>query len=159
MNQIVVDIADARVSNRVDDVLVTYSLGSCVGVVVYDPETKVAGLAHCMLPLSSVDARKAEERPFMFVDTGMMKFLQMLFDLGLSRTRAVVKVAGCAKILDNSNLFRIGERNYTVLRKILWKNGLMIKAESIGGSVSRTVRLEVATGRCLLRSGGLESEL
>ena len=159
MNQIVVDIADARVSNHPDDVLVTYSLGSCVGVVVYDPETKVAGLAHCMLPLSSVDSRKAEERPFMFVDTGMMKFLQMLFDLGLSRSRAIVKVAGCAKILDNSNLFRIGERNYTVLRKILWKNGLMIKAESIGGSVSRTVRLEVATGRCLLRSGGEESEL
>ncbi len=159
MNQIVVDIADARVSGDLNDVLVTYSLGSCVGVMIYDPQVKVGGLIHCMLPLSSVDPRKAEAKPYMFVDTGMMLFLKMLFDHGVSRQRAVVKVAGCAKILDNSNLFRIGERNYTVLRKVLWKNGLMIKAESIGGSVSRTMRLEVATGRCLMRSGGQESEL
>ena len=159
MSQIVVDIADAKVSNRPDDVLVTYSLGSCVGVAISDPEAKVAGLAHCMLPLSSVDSRKAEEKPFMFVDTGIVAFLQALFDLGLSRSRAVVKVAGCARILDNSNLFRIGERNYTVLRKVLWKNGLMIKSESIGGSLSRTVRIEVGSGRCLLRAGGAESEL
>lgn len=159
MNQIIVDIADARVSKREDDVLVTYSLGSCVGVMVYDPEIRLGGMIHCMLPLSSVDPRKAEEKPFMFVDTGMMKFLKKLFDMGLSRSRAVVKVAGCSKILDNSNLFRIGERNYTVLRKLLWKNGLMIKAENVGGSVSRTVRLEIATGRCILRSGGIESEL
>ncbi|NLG34834.1 MAG: chemotaxis protein CheD [Lentisphaerae bacterium] len=159
MSQIIVDIADARVSKREDDVLVTYSLGSCVGVMVYDPEIRLGGMIHCMLPLSSVDPRKAEEKPFMFVDTGMMKFLKKLFDMGLSRSRAVVKVAGCSKILDNSNLFRIGERNYTVLRKLLWKNGLMIKAENVGGSVSRTVRLEIATGRCILRSGGVESEL
>lgn len=159
MNPIVVDIADAKISTSPQDVVVTYSLGSCVGVVIHDREAMVGGMAHCMLPLSSVDPRKAEEKPFMFVDTGLALFLQMLFDKGLSRSRAVVKVAGCSRILDNSNLFRIGERNYTVLRKLLWKNGLMIKAESVGGSASRTVRLEMATGRCLLRSGGVESEL
>ena len=159
MNQIVVDIADAKVSKSLEDVLVTYSLGSCVGVVIYDPVIHVGGMVHCMLPLSSVDANKAQEKPYMFVDTGVVKFLTQLFDLGLVRSRAIVKVAGCSKILDNSNLFRIGERNYTVLRKLRWKNGLMIKAESVGGSVSRTVRLEMATGRCLLRSGGIESEL
>ncbi len=159
MSQIVVDIADARVSKHAEDVLVTHSLGSCVGVMIHDPLVQVGGMIHCMLPLSSVDPRKAQEKPFMFVDTGMVRFLGQLFDLGVSRSRAVVKVAGCSRILDNSNLFRIGERNYTVLRKLLWKNGLMIKAESVGGSVSRTVRLEIATGRCLLRSGGVESEL
>ncbi len=159
MSQLVVDIADAKVSNRTEDVLVTHSLGSCVGVMVYDPVVHVGGMVHCMLPLSSVDPNKAQEKPFMFVDTGMVRFLTQLFDLGLVRSRAVVKVAGCSRILDNSNLFRIGERNYTVLRKLLWKNGLMIKSESVGGSVSRTVRLEIATGRCLLRSGGVESEL
>ncbi len=159
MNQIVVDIADARVSSNVDDVLVTYSLGSCVGVAIYDPEVKVGGLMHCMLPLSSVDPRKAEDKPYMFVDTGMMRFLKKLFDKGLTRANAVVKVTGCASILDSSNLFRIGERNHTVLRKILWKNGLMIKAEHVGGNLSRTVRLVMADGRCLLRAGGEESEL
>ncbi len=159
MSQIVVDIADAQVSNHMDDVLVTHSLGSCVGVMVYDPLVHVGGMIHCMLPLSSVDPQKAQERPFMFVDTGMVRFLTQLFDMGVVRSRAVVHVAGCSKILDHSNLFRIGERNYTVLRKLLWKNGLMIKSESVGGSVSRTIRLEIATGRCLLRSCGVESEL
>ena len=159
MSQIVVDIADAQVSNHVDDVLVTHSLGSCVGVMVYDPAVHVGGMIHCMLPLSSVDPQKAQERPYMFVDTGVVRFLTQLFDLGVVRSRAVVRVAGCSRILDNSNLFRIGERNYTVLRKLLWKNGLMIKSESVGGSVSRTIRLEIATGRCLMRSSGVESEL
>lgn len=159
MSQIVVDIADARVSRSLDDVLVTHSLGSCVGVMVFDPVVHVGGMIHCMLPLSSVDPQKAQERPYMFVDSGMVRFLTELFDMGVVRSRAVVKVAGCSRILDNSNLFRIGERNYTVLRKLLWKNGMMIKSESIGGSVSRTVRLEVGTGRCLLRSCGVESEL
>lgn len=159
MNQLIVDIGDCKVSKNAEDLLVTYSLGSCVGVAIHDPEAGVGGIIHCMLPLASVDKTKADTRPFMFVDSGMMRFLTMLFDLGCSRANLVVKVAGCARILDNSNLFRIGERNYTVLRKVLWKNGLMIKSEQIGGSLSRTLRLEVGSGRCLLRSSGVESEL
>jgi chemotaxis protein CheD len=159
MNQIVIDIADGRVSTSPDDVLVTYSLGSCLGVAIYDPQVKVGGMIHCMLPLSNADPHKAELRPFMFVDKGMMELLSQLFQRGLSRDRAIVKVAGCARILDNSNLFRIGERNYTVLRKILWKNGLMIKGEAIGGSSSRTLRLDMGTGCCTVRSAGKETEL
>lgn len=159
MKQITIDIADGKVSNDPDAVLVTYSLGSCVGVAVYDPIIRVGGIIHCMLPIARVDPQKAETKPFMFVDTGMSKFLTMLFDHGLTRANAIIKVAGCARILDNSNLFRIGERNHTVLRKMLWKNGLMINAEQIGGSVSRTLRLEIGSGRCMLRSAGVESEL
>jgi chemotaxis protein CheD len=159
MNPIVVNIADARVSDNPDDMLITYSLGSCVGVAIHDPIRRVGGLIHCMLPLSGVDATKAAENPFMFVDVGMTRFLTMLFDLGLTRADAVVKVVGCSRILDKTNLFRIGERNYSVLRKLLWKNGLMIKAEHVGGELSRTVRLEIGTGRVLLRAGGMESDL
>lgn len=159
MNQIIVDIADAKVSNDTGSVLVTYSLGSCLGVAIYDPEAQVGGLIHCMLPLSSVDKAKAEQRPFMFVDSGMNRFLKNLFDLGLTRKNAIVKVAGCSRILDKNSLFRIGERNHAVLRKVLWKNGLMIKGEDVGGDVSRTVRLDMATGCCTVRTGGVEKEL
>lgn len=159
MNQVIVDIADCKVSDQPDDILVTYSLGSCVGVAIYDPERRVGGVIHCMLPLSSVSLEKAEANPFMFVDSGVLRMLGMLFDLGLARSRAVVKVAGCARILDNSNLFRIGERNHTVLRKVLWKNGLMIGNEDVGGAQSRTLRLYLGDGRCLLRSGGEDREL
>jgi chemotaxis protein CheD len=154
MNSVIVDIADAKISGNPDEELVTYSLGSCVGVAVYDPAVRVGGMIHCMLPLSKVDEENAKVRPYMFVDTGMQLFLQGLFDMGVTRANAVVKVAGGASVLDKNGLFRIGERNYTVLRKVLWKNGMLIKAEDVGGDASRTIRLEVGTGRFTMRSNG-----
>ena len=159
MNQIVVDIADMAVSTSVDDTLVTYSLGSCLGITIYDPVMKIGAMMHCMLPLSSVDPDKAKDRPYMFVDTGMNVMLGKLFEMGMSKANAVVKVAGGASVLDRQGLFKIGERNYTVFRKFLWKNGMMIKAEDVGGEIARTVRLEMATGRFLLRSNGREWEI
>lgn len=159
MNTITVDIADMAVSNRPGDELVTYSLGSCLGVSIYDPEIKVGGMIHCMLPLSSVDGDKAKEKPFMFVDTGVVQLLNELFQLGLQKKRAIVKVAGCSQILDKQGLFRIGERNYTVFRKILWKNGMMINNEDIGGDASRTIRLDIETGKFTLKKGGQTVEM
>jgi chemotaxis protein CheD len=107
-----------------------------------------------MLPLSKVDEEKAKTRPYMFVDTGMMLFLQQLFNKGLTKANASVKVAGGSAVLDKKGIFRIGERNYTVLRKVLWKNGLLIAAEDIGGEASRTIRLEIGTGRFTMKTGG-----
>ncbi len=156
---IVVDIADMAIATSKDDILVTYSLGSCLGIAIYDPVAGIGGLMHCMLPLSSVDPEKAKDRPFMFVDTGMTIMLTQLFEAGLVKANTVIKVAGGAKLLDKNDLFRIGERNYTVFRKFLWKNGLMIKAENVGGDITRTVRLEMATGRFLIKSSGSEWEI
>ena len=154
MPNIIVDIADAQYSSDPDDVIVTYSLGSCIGVGIYDPVAKVGGMIHCMLPVSSVDSEKARQKPYMFVDSGMTLFLAKLFGMGVTRANAAVKVAGAAKVLDKSDLFRIGERNYTIFRKILWKNGMMIKAEHVGGEISRTVYLEMSTGKFTIRSQG-----
>lgn len=159
MANVIIGIAEMAVSNHVDDVLVTYSLGSCLGVAIYDPLLKLGGMIHCMLPLSKVDPEKAAERPAMFVDTGLPKLLTELFQRGMQRNRAVIKVAGAANVLDHQDLFKIGERNYTVLRKILWKNSMLIAGEDVGGHVSRTVRLEIATGRFVVRSSGKEVEL
>ena len=157
--QVVVDIADMAVSSDAADVLVTYSLGSCLGITVYDPVVRAGGLIHCMLPLSTVDSEKAKTKPYMFVDTGVALLLQELFDRGVTKANAIVKVAGGASMLDKQGLFRIGERNMTVFRKIMWKNGMLIKAVDVGGEVTRTVRLEIATGRFLIKSGGQEVEL
>jgi chemotaxis protein CheD len=159
MANVIIGIAEMAVSDHADDVLVTYSLGSCLGVAIYDPVLKVGGMIHCMLPLSKVDPDKAAERPAMFVDTGLPRLLTDLFQRGMQRSRAVIKVAGAANVLDHQDLFKIGERNYTVLRKILWKNSMLIAGEDVGGHVSRTVRLEIATGRFVVRSGGKEVEL
>lgn len=159
MNSVIVDIADMQISSDPDVTLVTYSLGSCLGITVYDPTVKVGGMIHCMLPVAKVDEQKAKERPCMFVETGFALMLTQLFELGVRKCSAVVKVAGGSRLLDKNDLFRIGERNYAIFRKILWKNGMMIKAEDVGGAETRTVRLEIGTGRVSVKSGGQEVDL
>lgn len=154
-----VSVSEMQISNTPTDVLVTYSLGSCAGLSLYDPAAEVGGLIHCMLPLSKIDREKAKANPQMFVDTGVPDLLQKMFNLGAQRKRIIAKVAGCAQLLDEKKLFRIGERNYTVLRKVLWKNDILIAAEDIGGSIPRTMFLYMETGVTILKVRGQEVEL
>lgn len=155
----VVGISEMYVSNNPEDRIVTYSLGSCIGVSVYDPVAKVGGIVHCMLPLSKIDPQKAKDKPYMFVDTGVTALLQEVFNLGANRHNLIVKVAGAASLLDKKGFFKIGERNYTVLRKVLWKNNLLIEAEDVKGSASRTLSLYMDTGTTTIKSAGEEVEL
>lgn len=154
-----VGISEMIVSDSPDDVIVTYSLGSCVGLALYDAEVRVGGLIHCMLPLSRIDPDKAKANPCMFTDTGVPALLQAVLDKGASRKRLVAKVAGAAAPLNDKSVFKIGERNYVVLRKVLWKNDILIAAESVGGTVARTMYLNVGNGRTSIKSGGKETEL
>jgi chemotaxis protein CheD len=159
MNPLIVDIADMQASDNPEASLITYSLGSCLGVSIYDPALRVGGLAHFMLPLSNLDAEKARTRPFMYVDVGMVQFLEAIFGLGARKERCIVKVAGGAQLMDPNDIFRIGQRNHTVLRKILWKNGMLLKAEEVGGALSRTMRLDLADGRVTIKAHGETREL
>jgi chemotaxis protein CheD len=152
----IVDIADMKISSLVGDILVTYSLGSCVGVAVYDPVLQTGAMIHCMLPLSKVDKEKARERPYMFVDTGMQLMLNKLFDCGAQKSRLKIAVAGGAHVLNDDSIFKIGERNFTVLRKILWKNSMLMNVQDVGGDVSRTIRLHIGSGRFTVKSQGTE---
>ena len=159
MGQIVVGISDRKISRNPADTLITYSLGSCLGITVYDPVAQLGGMMHCMLPIAGADREKAKANPFMFVDTGMTTFLQELFDLGVTRKNAVIKVCGGARVLDTKDLFRIGERNFIIFRKIMWKNGLMIAAQDVGGSGARTMLFEIASGKVTVKNGTKFSEL
>lgn len=159
MNKIV-GIADMKLCQDHESGLITYSLGSCIGVAVYDPVAKVGGLLHYMLPESTIDPQKAQKNPFMFADTGIPLLFREAYRLGAVKNRMIVKVAGGSQILDDSGFFNIGKRNYMALRKIFWKNNILIKAEDVGGQFSRTLRLEAATGRVFVKySGQGEREL
>lgn len=155
----VVGISELRVSGCPDDVLTTYSLGSCLGVTAYDSRQRVGGLIHCLLPLSKSNPEKAAERPAMFVDTGIVELLDALYARGCARSDLEIRVAGAATSMDPGNHFRIGERNYATLRKVLWKNQLLISGEQVGGSDARTVRLSIATGRVRVSHRGEERDL
>ena len=155
----VVDIADFKVSADEPDVLVTYSLGSCIGVTIWDPQAKVGGMIHYMLPDSSISPEKAKANPAMFADTGVPLLFRAAYQLGAVKRRLIVKVAGGSQLLDDNGTFNIGKRNYVMLRKIFWKNGILVDTENVGGSISRTVRLHVDTGFVTLKTRGREIEL
>ncbi|MFZ0591846.1 MAG: chemotaxis protein CheD [Bryobacteraceae bacterium] len=151
MSLSVVGVADCQVSNDEDAVLVTYALGSCIGLLIHDPVAKVGGLLHYMLPESSLDLEKADRNPYMFADTGIPRLFHSAYRLGAEKRRLVVTAVGGAQVLDREGTFNIGQRNHMALRKILWKAGVLLQAEDVGGNASRTVRLEVNTGKVLLR--------
>ena len=94
--RLTVDIADMKVTNQPGDVLVTYALGSCLGIAIHDPLTSVGGLLHVMLPLSTIDPNKAKNNPYMFVDTGVPKLFLAAYQAGAKKERLIVKVAGGA---------------------------------------------------------------
>ena len=141
------------------DQIVTHALGSCLGVTIYDPVAQAGGLAHLMLPLSKINPQKAAVWPCMFVDTGIPLLFEAVSRLGARRERIVVKVAGGAQALDRNGQFRIGQRNYAILRKLLWKNDLLIQSEDVGGANARTMTVDVATGQVTLKSNGRIKEL
>ena len=151
---LVVGISDCKVTKDPESVLVTYALGSCIAVVLYDPLAKIGGMLHYMLPESAMDAGKAEQNPYMFADTGIARLLAAVTAQGGTPKRMQVRLAGGAQVLDSQGVFQIGKRNYLAARRILWKAGILIGAEAVGGEVSRTIRLELATGKLWIREGG-----
>ena len=152
-----VSVSDMRVSAKRGDLLVTHGLGSCLGVGIYDPEACVGGLLHVMLPLSTIDPVKAERNPFMFVDTGVPKLFIECYKAGAQKRRLEIKAAGGADSHDRqeNDIFQIGKRNFIILRKLLWKNGLLLKSFDVGGTSSRTMSLEIGTGEVTVKSGGV----
>ncbi|HEV2198774.1 MAG TPA: chemotaxis protein CheD [Bryobacteraceae bacterium] len=160
MSSLVVGIADCKTSRDPRESLVTYALGSCVGLGVFDPQATVGGLLHVLLPEASLDAAKAAHNPCTFADTGLPVLLERCRVLGAAPARLRVWLAGGSSVLDQCGVFNIGKRNQLAMRKALWKAGLMIHAEDVGGSGSRTVRLDLATGTFWIRTtGAAEQEL
>ncbi len=154
----VVLVGDMKVGES-GDTLVTHALGSCLGLMIYDPTARVGGLLHAMLPLSKINPQKAAANPYMFVDTGVPELFKNVYGLGGQKSRLVVKAAGCGQPLGNNEMFKIGERNYTILKKLLWKNNVLLEAEDVGGIASRTVHFDLSSGRTVVSSGGHKTEI
>jgi len=150
----IVGISDMQISSNPKEQLITYSLGSCIGVALWDPQVKVGGLLHYMLPDSSIDKGKAQNRPFMFADTAIPRMFKEIYTHGAVKSRMQVYVVGGSQVMDRSEIFNIGKRNYMILRKMFWKNKVMVTKEDVGGSVNRTISLDVGTGKVHLKVSG-----
>jgi chemotaxis protein CheD len=156
-----VGVADLKISGDIPDLLITYALGSCLGIAVYDIKIKMAGLLHCMLPDSSIDRDKAAGNPCLYVDSGMKTMLDYFYRHGSRKNDLIIRVAGgsSSKVNEEEDFFKIGHRNFVSLRKYLWNEGLMLKAYDVGGFGSRTVTLEVESGKMLIKSQGFLKEM
>lgn len=155
MALLVVGVGDCKHALDESDTLVTYALGSCIAVGIWDPVSKVTGLLHFMLPESLQEASSAgSEYPFRYADTGTPLLFRRAYELGADKRRLQVYLAGGASVVDDGGFFQVGKRNHVAIRKILWKAGLLVHGEDVGGTHSRTVRIDSASGTFVVSSPG-----
>jgi chemotaxis protein CheD len=155
VSTLVVGVGDCKVTADPAVELITYALGSCIAVAIWDPISRVAGMLHFMLPDSAVDrAGNGREHPYRYADTGTPMLFREAYQCGAEKKRLVVRLAGGASVVDDQGVFNIGKRNYAALRKILWKAGVLVHGEEVGGTISRTVRLDSASGKMTIRPPG-----
>lgn len=150
--RIVVGVGDMAVSNSSSMILSTYALGSCVGVVVYDPSTQASGLLHFMLPDSTISPEKAKSQPAMFADTGFVTLQRSLQGLRVNLPRARTYLAGGAGVISSSDAFRIGEKNIAAAQKWVQRLGLTVVAADLGGFNNRTLHLNISNGELTMKS-------
>ncbi len=135
--------------------LTTLGLGSCVGIVLYDPMTKVSGLAHVMLPDST--KIKNNSNIAKFADTAVDKLIQDMCALGAKKVRLVAKLAGGAQMFSfnsTNDLMRVGERNIIASRMKLQELGIRILSEDTGNNYGRTIEFNAETGDLLIKTIG-----
>jgi len=152
-HKLIVGIADMKTLQG-SGILVTYALGSCIGLCFHDPRLRLGALLHIMLPLNMETGRT---HPMKYADTGIKETLRLLEIKGASRSRLSVKIAGGAKMFETSNtsaLGNIGQRNIESVHAILRREGLPLMAERVGGNVARTLLFDVVSGQCCVQSYG-----
>ena len=139
-----VGMADYKVG-AAPSTLISYGLGSCIGLSLYDPQAKVGGLLHYMLP-DSKQARPSDT-PAKFIDTGFPLMLADVLRLGAVKSRLVAKIAGGAQMFSNTtSVRRVGERNAQAAKELLAQNGIRLIAEDTGLNYGRTVSIDLNDG-------------
>ena len=160
MSERVVGIAEFMVTMSPDDVIVTYGLGSCVAVVLHDPRRRTGGMLHLMLPSIEAVGESGAKQPARFADSGIPILFNQMYRLGSRKEDLSVWVVGGASVgPPGVNLMAIGERNLEATRQILGRAGVRVRAEDVGGTISRTVRLHVGEGRVQVTSCGVARNL
>jgi len=154
-----VGISDCIVSKDQDAVIATHALGSCIALLIYDPLARVGGMLHYMLPTSNSDDPRGVQKPFMYADTGIPLLFRTAYQVGASKERLIVTALGGAQVIQSEDSFNIGKRNHMAMRKILWKSGVMVHNEEVGGTAPRTVHFEIASGRIVVSSGREQHEI
>ena len=155
MSEIIkVGMADLNICKN-PDIITTLGLGSCIGIALYDPTTKIGGLAHIMLPDST--KMRNNSNIAKFADTGIEELLRRVVAAGAVKSRLVAKIAGGARMFEVSGLSDIGNvgmRNAEASKAKLKQLGIRLVAEDTGLNYGRTVELHCDTGDNYIKSVG-----
>jgi len=152
--KILVGIGDLAISQDRDATIITHALGSCIGVTVYDPVAGVGGLLHFMLPSAGRGDTPSGDKALTFGDVAVPILFKACYEMGAKKERIIVCAAGGAEILDDGGHFKVGNRNRTILRKLFWKNNVLLSSEDTGGAISRTLSLVMGDGAVQVRNKG-----
>jgi chemotaxis protein CheD len=155
----VIGIGELSVSTAASMRITTHAVGSCIAVCVFDPAAHVAGMLHFLLPEASINPERARTNPAVFADTGIPLLFQQAYRHGLTKHRAIVKLVGGADMAHTTGAFNTGKRNLLAARGLLWRNGVFVAAEDVGGTEARTVHMSVDDGRLQVISGRSLKEL
>jgi chemotaxis protein CheD len=150
--RIVVGVGQCAVANTAGVTLSTYALGSCVAVVGYDPRAMAGGMLHFMLPDAKLAPEKALAQPGMFASTGIPLFFRSLRGLHADPDHLRIFVAGGASVLAGTDTFRIGARNLRAAAALLAAEGFEFDPGATGGTINRTLHLEVGSGHLTLKT-------
>lgn len=153
--RISVGLGECVVSNNPDEILISYGLGSCVGVAAYDKKNNIAGLLHVMLPIAGANVSNSKRAKF--ADTGIPMLLEKVAAMGGQKRFLTIKIAGGARMfnINSSNtIFDVGDRNIVQVKSVLKKEGLKIVSEDVGLNYGRTMQLYVSLGKVVIRTFG-----
>ena len=157
---IIIGLGEMQVCTDPDATLITYALGSCLGVAVYDPVARVGGMLHAVLPRVQLDEERARTEPGVFVESGLPALFRACYAHGARKERLVVHLAGAGANTDpERDHFEIGRRNLLMARQLFWKNSILVTGQDVGGNAARTLSLRMDTGAALVRSGGSSIQL
>ena len=152
-NKLIVGIADMKMAQK-GERLITYAMGSCIGICLYDPQIKLAAMVHIMLPINMEAGRK---NTFKYADTGIRETLNQMVAKGAMKGRITAKIAGGARMFEVSGgtLGSIGQRNSESVHQVLRRENIRLLWEDVGGKVARTMEFDSATGNGIIRSYGV----
>jgi chemotaxis protein CheD len=146
-----VEAGEVLVSKAAADVLTTSApVGSCVAVCLWDPTSGVGGLLHFLWPDSKLNPDQAENTPACFADTGVRLLFEQAGLMGADKGRCRVRLVGGAEIPDRAEADRWAKRNLLAVRSVLWRNGVFLEGEEVGGTKARRATLTVSNGEVLV---------
>lgn len=152
MSNIVIGISDLNVA-RPPDILITYALGSCVGICLYNPAVKLGGLAHILLPFSG--QIPGNNTPMKFADTAIPLLVGRMQAMGADPMALRAKIAGGAQMfpaVNNASIAKIGERNVAAVKDTLRRLNIPIVSEDVGADYGRTLLFDPADFSMTVRS-------